>query len=64
MERKGLSLKLITNLCKYVLASTLTSPLAILSMQLSDVDYRKLDYWQELEDTVIKPDLEQPSHAG
>lgn len=64
MEKKGLSLKLVTNLCKYVLASTLTSPLARLSMQLSDVVYRQLDYWQELEDTVIKADMEQPSHAG
>lgn len=63
MKRKGLSLKLDTNLCKYVLASMLTSPSARLSMQLSDVVYRQLD-WQEMEDTVIKADQQQPSHAG
>lgn len=57
MDRKGLSLKLVTNLCKYVLASMLTSPLAKLSMQLSDVVYSQLDYWQELEDTAIKIDM-------
>lgn len=33
-------------------------------MQLPDVVYTQLDYWQELKDTVIKADQEQPSHAG